>query len=156
MQLWYSLNCAFLASVPYVSWITHKVRVFFHISFLCFVYGWARFHSTREDVTDHWSTPCPSIDTKRDFVKYQMNCPIVAEWRHMATCNWSNIGSDNGLLPDGTKLLPELMFNHHMCSLACTWELFHKKCPWASCQIRKIAGCACAGNAGNVFPAIAG
>ena len=28
--------------------------------------------------------------------------------------------------------------------------------PWASCQIRKIAGCACAGNAGNVFPATAG
>ena len=25
--------------------------------------------------------------------------------------------------------------------------------PRASCQIRKIAGCACAGNAGNVFPA---
>ena len=25
--------------------------------------------------------------------------------------------------------------------------------PWASCQMRKIAGCACAGNAGNVFPA---
>ena len=24
--------------------------------------------------------------------------------------------------------------------------------PWASCQIRKIAGCACAGNAGNVSP----
>ena len=24
---------------------------------------------------------------------------------------------------------------------------------WASCQMRKIAGCACAGNAGNVFPA---
>ena len=28
--------------------------------------------------------------------------------------------------------------------------------PWASCQIRKTAGCACAGNAGNVFPASAG
>ena len=27
---------------------------------------------------------------------------------------------------------------------------------WASCQIRKIAGCACTGNAGNVFPATAG
>ena len=26
--------------------------------------------------------------------------------------------------------------------------------PWASCQIREMAGCACAGNAGNVFPAI--
>ena len=25
--------------------------------------------------------------------------------------------------------------------------------PWASYQIRKIAGCACTGNAGNVFPA---
>ena len=25
--------------------------------------------------------------------------------------------------------------------------------PWASYQIRKIAGCTCAGNAGNVFPA---
>ena len=24
--------------------------------------------------------------------------------------------------------------------------------PWASCQIRKILGCACAGNVGNVFP----
>ena len=39
--------------------------------------------------------------------------------------------------------------------------LFTRMCPtythmpmgvWASCQIRKIAGCACAGNAGNVFP----
>ena len=27
---------------------------------------------------------------------------------------------------------------------------------WASYQIRKIAGCACAGNAGNVFPGIPG
>ena len=26
------------------------------------------------------------------------------------------------------------------------------KLPWASYQIRKIAGCACAGNAGNIFP----
>ena len=24
--------------------------------------------------------------------------------------------------------------------------------PWTACQIRKIQGCACAGNAGNVFP----
>ena len=27
---------------------------------------------------------------------------------------------------------------------------------WASCQIRKIAGCACGGNAGNVFPPTTG
>ena len=27
---------------------------------------------------------------------------------------------------------------------------------WASCQIHKIAACACTGNAGNVLPATAG
>ena len=27
---------------------------------------------------------------------------------------------------------------------------------WASCHIRKIAGCACTENAGNIFPATAG
>ena len=32
--------------------------------------------------------------------------------------------------------------------LSCRWYMM----PWASYQIRKIAGCACAGNAGNVFP----
>ena len=31
--------------------------------------------------------------------------------------------------------------------MVAVWSL-----PWASYQIRKIAGCACAGNAGNVFP----
>ena len=28
--------------------------------------------------------------------------------------------------------------------------------PWASCKIRKIAGCACVGNAANAFPATKG
>ena len=33
------------------------------------------------------------------------------------------------------------------------WEYITMKyAPWVSYQIRKIAGCACAGNAGNVFP----
>ena len=32
---------------------------------------------------------------------------IVAQWRHMATPTWLNIGSGNVLLPDGTKSLPE-------------------------------------------------
>ena len=32
-----------------------------------------------------------------------------AQWRHMATEIWVNIGSGNGLLPDGTKPLPEPM-----------------------------------------------
>ena len=32
------------------------------------------------------------------------------------------------------------------------WRRIPYTTPWASCQIRKIVGCACAGNAGNVFP----
>ena len=33
------------------------------------------------------------------------------------------------------------------------WGMFYMyQCPWTSYQIRKITGCACAGNAGNVFP----
>ena len=34
----------------------------------------------------------------------------------------------------------------------CTFIVLLMIQPWASYQIRKIAGCACAGNAGNVFP----
>ena len=36
-----------------------------------------------------------------------------------------------------------------LCRITC-----RNTCPWVSYQIRKIAGCACTGNAGNVFPAI--
>ena len=35
-------------------------------------------------------------------------------------------------------------------------QLIYWIIPWASYQIRKIAECACAGNAGNVCPASAG
>ena len=38
---------------------------------------------------------------------------IVAYWRHVATQILANIGSVNGLLPDGTKPLAELTINHH-------------------------------------------
>ena len=37
-----------------------------------------------------------------------------------------NIGSGNGLLPDGTKPLPEPMLTYHQWgSVAFTWEQFH-------------------------------
>ena len=37
----------------------------------------------------------------------------------------------------------------------CHWNWSNQAIPqWASYQIRKIAGCACAENAGNVFPAV--
>ena len=42
------------------------------------------------------------------------------------------------------------------CKISNVSLLFHSDntmwSPWASCQIPEIAGCACAGNAGNVFP----
>ena len=45
---------------------------------------------------------------------------------HMVTQIWVNIGSGNGLLPDGTKPLPEPMLTYHQrSSLAFTFE----QCP---------------------------
>ena len=38
------------------------------------------------------------------------------KWHHMATEIWVNIGSGNGLLPDGTKPLPEPMLTNHQWS----------------------------------------
>ena len=41
---------------------------------------------------------------------------------------WVNIGPGNGLLPDGTKPLPEpILIYHQRCSVALTWEQFHLK-----------------------------
>ena len=41
---------------------------------------------------------------------------------------------------------------HHIATNVCTCHNSTAVVPWASCQIRKNTGCACAGNAGNVFP----
>ena len=43
----------------------------------------------------------------------QIHKLIVAWWHHMAEGIQVNIGSGNGLLPDGTKLLPEPMLTYH-------------------------------------------
>ena len=40
----------------------------------------------------------------------------------------------------------------HLTKMINKMELDDHSIPWASYQIRKIAGCACAGNAGNVSP----
>ena len=39
-----------------------------------------------------------------------------------------------------------------MILATCAISVLRNNTQWASCQIRKLAGCACAGNAGNVFP----
>ena len=50
---------------------------------------------------------------------------IEAYWRHMATYIWVNIGSGKGLLPDGTKPLPEAMLTYHQWSFrAFIWQQF--------------------------------
>ena len=41
-----------------------------------------------------------------------LNDTFGAKWRHIATEIWVNIGSDNGLLPNGTKPLPEPMLTY--------------------------------------------
>ena len=41
----------------------------------------------------------------------------------MAWCHWVNIGSGNGLLPDGTKPLPEPVLTYHIKQQAIVW--FH-------------------------------
>ena len=50
---------------------------------------------------------------------------IVAQWCHMVTEIWVNIGSGNGLLPDGTKPLLEPVLIYHQWDLvAFTWGNF--------------------------------
>ena len=45
-----------------------------------------------------------------------------------ATEIWVNIGSGNGLVPDGTRTLPKPMLtNHHWCFVTLTWGQFHMK-----------------------------
>ena len=58
-------------------------------------------------------------------------------------------------------IYPELSFlaaiHRHHVEMRFLWLIFWFRGPsWTSWQIRKIAGCACAGNCGNVFPATAG
>ena len=42
------------------------------------------------------------------------------------------------------RSLIAIVLSAHLCISSCSWD---------SCQICTLAGCACAGNAGNVFPA---
>ena len=52
--------------------------------------------------------------------------------------------------------MPPYQFYDNDCGLLCITHGDLVAHLWVSYQIRKIAGCACAGNAGNAFPAIAG
>ena len=63
---------------------------------------------------------------------------IVAQWRHMATFIWINVGSGNSLLPDGAKPLPESMLTYHQWVLEkITRRQFHER--YLSHQSLKLA-----------------
>ena len=73
-------------------------------------------------------------------------------WMHAFVCilglvfRYSELVVLNGHFPT-TEQTPKLT---RRCAL---WLWYRRKCqPLASCQIRKIAGCTCAGNAGTFFP----
>ena len=53
---------------------------------------------------------------------------------------------------DNSMTITSLSFDDFMAVSASSFDNFMTIKPWASYQIRKIASCACAGNAGNVFP----
>ena len=78
---------------------------------------WFRWWLGTEQVTSHylnqWWSVCWRIYATLGLSELKL---IVAYWRHMATEIWVNIGSSNGLLPDGTNPLPEPMLTDHQWS----------------------------------------
>ena len=57
---------------------------------------------------------------------------------------------------NGFWLVPRRWKNARVQDQGVRWVIVTNIPTWASCQIRKIVGCACAGNSGNVCPTIAG
>ena len=71
-------------------------------------------------------------DTHKLYTSYTYSVEIVFLTQHGLMSSYGdtevNIGSDNGLLPGGTKPLPKPTLTYrHRCSVAFTWERFHKK-----------------------------
>ena len=58
--------------------------------------------------------------------------------------------------PSQWKTTLQCVVGSHWLGTCIEWSLHLCNQAWASCQIFKIVGCACAGNAANVFPATAG
>ena len=111
--------------------------------------------------------PVPSLCIGR-FHTYHQKCPNVVAWlkkEYIISSNlevkWTLIMAIIFLKRSLIAPLGEFIarvFKHEPCvafitSCSCGQYCLLTDCyQWASYQIRKIAGCACAGNAGNVFP----
>ena len=79
----------------------------------------------------------------QELKRFRIGKWAPVEVKYWKTDNWYS---------RSTKDIRPYFFNHLLSNE--TTFLFDWL--WASCQMRKITGCACAGNAGNVFPATAG
>ena len=68
------------------------------------------FKKMHLNMSAKWRPFCLGLNV---LMKYLQSCKtaslITSQWRHMAPQILVNNGSDNDLLPDGTKPLPELM-----------------------------------------------
>ena len=94
-------------------------------------------HRHRETQTQTCMT---DTDTEKSLLTYQSRMPhicvsqidrhrYIQKLRGGKQRQW-HIGSGNGLLPDGTKPLPEPMFTlHEWDSVAFNWEQLHGECP---------------------------
>ena len=75
-----------------------------------------------------WGIPSTSFLNSSPL---RLNASIDSLWPTdaIATYIWVNIGSGNGLLPDGTKPLPKPVLTYHQWgSVAFTWKQFYRKC----------------------------
>ena len=83
----------------------------------------------------NWDKEKTTFITPSEFVYSPSMCCfrnslylIVPHLRHMTSEKLVNIGSGNGLLPDGTKPLPEPMLSHHQRgNVEFIWGQFHDK-----------------------------
>ena len=84
-------------------------------------------------------------------------CWIVINWNLKNKLQWNSNRNlyifiqENAFENDVWKMA--VIFSLPQCVKLPIHSMSHKICPWASYQIRKIAGRACAGNVGIVFPA---
>ena len=76
-----------------------------------------------------------------------LDCALITKSMHGHSVKSGGNPGDGRIYSDGYIGHP-----HGTMIMSWHWNSFCITGPWASCQIRKIASCACAGNAGNIPP----
>ena len=109
-------------------------------------FHWSLFLGAQFTITQHWFRKWRSIiwtnDVKISSAKWRPFCHNVLT--RCLLC-WVSPSNTNGRFVTRSSAVTVLIARKE----------YHRH-PWASYQIRKIAGCACAGDTRNVFPVTAG